>query len=214
MKYILISLGALGILTGGFLWWQQGIVQKLPTEGPTFMSSTPEFSPVTTNTEDLRKFEQDIILLKTKRTDSILPTSTNQRSKEEMVNQPLDANSSFYSEPNTTISPSITPPPSNPTSSAPTPLPSSVPPLQQILLDGFGFCNYVKGNSSVILSGYPLAMDVAIPDANIKQWSDNRVVFTIPDSIPPGTYAVTVRGVYAWGYCTNGSSSPSSIMVK
>lgn len=84
---------------------------------------------------------------------------------------------------------------------------------RQFLVDGKGFCDYAA-NSSVVLTGYPLVVDATIQGGDIKSWTDNRVVFWVPDSVPSGTYRVTVRGVNGWGYCTASTSSPQTIAVQ
>jgi hypothetical protein len=54
-----------------------------------------------------------------------------------------------------------------------------------------------------------------IEGEDIKSWTDDRVVFWVPDSIPPGAYRVTVRGMdRRWGYCIASTSSPQTITVK
>ncbi|MCR4328803.1 MAG: hypothetical protein NUV53_04855 [Patescibacteria group bacterium] len=104
--------------------------------------------------------------------------------------------------------PPITIPPSAATSSSVITLSA-----RQFLIDGAGFCSYEKGISSVVLSGYPLSVDVAVSGDWIKEWTTTRVIFFAPDSIPAGTYNVTVRGVNSWGYCTASTSTPAFIVV-
>jgi len=72
---------------------------------------------------------------------------------------------------------------------------------RQFIINGSGFCSNNPGASSIMLSGYPLVVDATIPSPYIKSWSDNQVTFVVPDSIPAGTYQITVRGYGTIGYC-------------
>ncbi len=122
--------------------------------------------------------------------------------------------------------PTTTTPTSTPTASAATGTPIFIPPsaatsapptyhvaTRQFLVDGKGFCNYAA-NSSVVLTGYPLVIDATVQGSDIKNWTDDRVVFWVPDSVPSGVYRVIVRGVNGWGYCTASTSSPQTIRVQ
>lgn len=74
---------------------------------------------------------------------------------------------------------------------------------QVITLKGSKFCNYSAGLSAVIISGYPMILDMIVPDSHMLSWEDKKVSFILPDEIPPGTYIVTVRGYGAYGYCND-----------
>ncbi|MBI2623189.1 MAG: hypothetical protein HYW65_01260 [Candidatus Liptonbacteria bacterium] len=114
----------------------------------------------------------------------------------------------------TTTAPTSTPPrsPAAASSSA-TSTPSSAYNPRQFQIDGAGFCGYNTGVSSVILSGYPLVMDVAVSGSWIKTWTATQVVFVVSSDVPAGTYKATVRGVNESGYCTASASSPPMVTV-
>lgn len=205
----------------GFVWWRSSTLKESPQENSSLSTSTPELPPVVADRQDLLLFEDKLLALKEKQIESLLPTSTRQkRSTPQASSSPVLTPASppaHAPEPSPAAPPPVSPPPAvAPTSSASssTPAAPAPPPLQQFLLDGSGFCSYTKGNSSVLLSGYPLVTDFSVPDENIKEWGSSRVIFTVPDSIPPGTYMVKVRGVNSWGYCPNASTSPDRITVK
>ena len=212
---------------GGFSWWRLQTLHTLPPPEAGLSTSTTELPPVTASRENLLKFEQEILALKAKRLDSVTTTSvarSNPSNQAPLPIPPRPASSTLIpsipasSVPTPPIQevvpgvPSLTPraPTSTAISTAKAPSP---PPLQQFLVDGSGFCAYIKGVSAIVISGYPLAADITIPDDNIKTWTTTRVVFLMPEGVPPGTYRVTVRGRDSWGYCTATNSSPVFIKV-
>lgn len=224
----LMGIGVVVAIGAGFSWWRFSTLHKLSPSEEEFATTTAELPPATTSRQELLKFEQEILALKAKQLDSVITTSVARGKTDIQVPLPTStrpaATSSVRALPIQEVVPgvpSLVPPvpPSlpagqagtTPTSTAKAPSPPS---LQQVLIDGSGFCDYVKGNSAVVLSGYPLPNDVTIPDEDIKTWTTTRVIFFVPDSVPHGTYKVIVRGRDSWGYCAATTSSPAFIKVQ
>ncbi|MBM3256826.1 MAG: hypothetical protein FJY98_00640 [Candidatus Liptonbacteria bacterium] len=222
MIRLIVVIGILGVLTAGFSWWRFGTLEQLPPTSSA-PSSTVELPPVTADREELIRFENEILAQKIKD----LPTSTPRKSAEAVPasSSPPATKPAVREEPPVAASPAVSAstssqsnspsasPAATTTSPASAPAPST-PELQQFMLVGSGYCEYKKGISSVLLSGYPFVIDYAIPDDNIKEWTPNRIIFTTPNSVPPGTYMINVRGVDWAGYCTQATSSVDRITVK
>lgn len=68
------------------------------------------------------------------------------------------------------------------------------------------------GNGTVILMGYPMTSDYSIPTDDIDAWYEGDVAFTVPSSVPTGTFQVTVRGYNPGvGFCSDVSGGSITI---
>ncbi|MBI2623188.1 MAG: hypothetical protein HYW65_01255 [Candidatus Liptonbacteria bacterium] len=230
-------LGAmLGAFLAVFLWWRGGVLRDLPSSPPAFSTSTSPLPPLITERDTLLRFEGENLAARVKELGGAVSGGTARESVPAAARQAGNPSSSAALSAPPAKQAAGTPPasPVQHASSVPatstatrtaTGTPIFIPPptttyapayrnaSRQFLIDGRGFCVY-QPNSAVVLSGYPLVLDMAIQGGDIKSWTDDRVIFWVSDSVPPGTYRVEVRGVNQFGYCTTTTSSPQSITVK
>jgi hypothetical protein len=90
---------------------------------------------------------------------------------------------------------------STPSSTSTTIPPAASENPRSFTISGQGFCGQDPGISQLII-GQTVGGKHVIPDSAIASWNEGVVTFRVPDSVPAGTYDVTIQGYkQGYGYC-------------
>lgn len=57
-----------------------------------------------------------------------------------------------------------------------------------------GTCDDYDDNGAITLTGYPYAEGYVIPTDYVDTWTDGEIAFTVPTTVPAGTYQISFRG--------------------